>query len=158
MKTLIILRHAKAEKNGPSDFERKLSDEGKIAAEHNAGQMKQHGINPDLIISSPAKRALKTAKITAKILNISDNLIIEDLQIYAAGASKLIKLLRHTDDSFKEVMLVGHNPDLFEMIEELSPQPVDVLRPGDAVMLKFETNSWQKISAENCVSTKKIAG
>ncbi len=68
MKTLYLVRHAKSSWSNPalSDFDRGLNKRGKRNAPVMGKRMVVDGVKPDLIVSSPAKRALKTARIIAK--------------------------------------------------------------------------------------------
>jgi len=69
MKRLYLVRHAKSSWNRPEldDIDRPLNKRGKRDAPFMGQRLKQHDVCPDLIISSPAKRALKTAKIIAHL-------------------------------------------------------------------------------------------
>ena len=71
MKIIYFIRHAKAKKIAATDFDRALSSKGKEAAKVMAARLKNKNILPELIISSPAKRTAKTAKIIAKNMNFS---------------------------------------------------------------------------------------
>jgi len=68
MKTLLLIRHAKSGWNDPSlsDFDRTLTERGKSDAKMMAKRVKEKSIEIDLFVSSPAKRAKKTAKIFMK--------------------------------------------------------------------------------------------
>ena len=73
MKNIYFIRHAKAKKVAQNDFIRELSDKGKDAAKLMANRLKSSGIMPQMIISSPANRTAKTAKIIAKEIGFSSN-------------------------------------------------------------------------------------
>src|SRR4051794_9695084 len=68
MKTLILVRHAKSswDQPGVSDIDRPLNERGKSDAPQMAKRLKERNIKIDLFISSPAKRAKKTAKYFAE--------------------------------------------------------------------------------------------
>ncbi len=68
MKTLYIIRHAKSSWKDTTldDFDRSLNKRGKLNAPLMGDRLKSKNIVPDLILSSPAKRAKKTAKIIAE--------------------------------------------------------------------------------------------
>ena len=83
MKTLYVIRHAKSSWDEPdqSDFERGLNDRGKRDAPRMGKRLKERGIHPDLMLSSPAKRAYSTAKRIAEVLDYSTKNIATDKEI-----------------------------------------------------------------------------
>ena len=83
MKRVIIVRHAKSVHYGyEDDFNRDLSTRGKKDAKLVSSELARKGILPDIMISSPAKRAIKTARIFAENLNFKKRNIIEIDDIY----------------------------------------------------------------------------
>ena len=84
--------------------------------------MVAHGPTPDWVYSSTAKRAHSTAElVTAQFPNFTtDNLHLLD-QLYHAPANVYLNLISQLDDKIHQsIMLIGHNPGLEELIEELS--------------------------------------
>lgn len=157
MKTLVIQRHARAEKSARSDFDRKLTDGGKDEAAIVANLLHARSLHPDLILASPAKRAKKTAKIIAKTFQFNKELIVREAAIYNGSGNDLLMLLQTLPASAETVFLVGHNPALLDLINFLSCQPVECLRPAEAVILQFELINWKDIAASACRETLKIA-
>ncbi|MDT8338879.1 MAG: histidine phosphatase family protein [Sulfurimonas sp.] len=119
MKKLYIIRHAKSSwSNGTlDDFERPLNKRGKANAPMMGARLKEKGIMPDIIISSPAKRAKSTAEIIANEVGYKNILFLDD--IYEATSETLRKILSKLEDSYRVVFLVGHNPSLNELAEKL---------------------------------------
>ena len=72
------------------------------------------GVHPDVILTSPARRALKTARILAEELGCRLGDIRVDDRLYAAEPDVLLQVIRELGDGKKCVMLVGHNPELTE--------------------------------------------
>ena len=127
MKQLVLVRHAKSSWNNTdlADFDRPLSSRGKRDAPEMAERLKLWGLKPDLILSSPAKRARKTAKIVAEVLDYPNQAIGWDSRLYLQGVRSLLAVLAETDSSRDVVLLVGHNPDLTELAERLTGDALD---------------------------------
>ena len=85
MKTLLLVRHAKSSRNEPAlqDKDRPLNNRGKRDAPKMGKRLAKREVTPDLILSSPAKRALKTAQLIAKKLDYKLQDIVVDERLYA---------------------------------------------------------------------------
>lgn len=117
---LLILRHGKSSwDTGLPDFDRPLKDRGKRAAQRIGNWMLQNDLLPDLVISSPATRALETARKCCKVMGIPGKAIRQDRRIYEASKETLLKVLREIPEKYNRVLIVGHNPGLEELIERL---------------------------------------
>lgn len=143
MKTLFLVRHAKSSWNEPGlpDKDRPLNDRGKRDAPKMGERLAKRNVKPDLILSSPARRALKTAQIIAKRLDYRLEDILVDDRLYAAEADDLLHVIRELGDKPKSVMLIGHNPELTELAHRLSNKITQM--PTCAVAeLMFDAKSW----------------
>ena len=122
-KTLYIARHAKSSWDDItlSDFERPLNKRGCRDAPFMAKLLKEKGVSPDLILSSPALRAKSTAKIYHEALG---GVLRFDRRIYEASPMSLLYLAQETLAEYRSVMIVGHNPGLTELNEILSDQSI----------------------------------
>lgn len=147
-KRLILLRHAKSswKEAALADFDRPLSGRGKRDAPAMAQRLKQWGIRPDLILSSPAKRARKTAKIAAEELGYPGKAIRCDERLYLQGVKALLAVLTETDDRCDEVMLVGHNPDMTELAERLTGDDFGEIPTAGAVVIRIEGTNWRDLA------------
>ncbi len=112
MKRLYLIRHAKSSWDDPSldDFDRPLSKRGKHDAPLMGKLLKQKNIIPDLILSSPAKRAKKTAKKIAKELGKANIVYLDEL--YDASSQDLLADIKKISDTYTTVFLIAHNPRL----------------------------------------------
>jgi phosphohistidine phosphatase len=132
MKTLYVLRHAKSDWNDASltDFERPLNERGLNAAQKMGAFMKQRGIVPDLIISSPARRARETAQIIKDAAGIATEIHFEP-RIYEAGIGDLTEIVSQVENDCEKLLIVGHNPGFEQLVEilsgELQPMPTAAL-------------------------------
>jgi len=146
MKTVYIVRHAKSSWKQPelSDFERPLNKRGKNDAPFMGKLLSDKGINADLVISSPAKRASTTAKIIASEINFPEEKIVLDENIYDATGRSLLEIISKTEESYNSVMLFGHNPGLTVLNNNLSNKFIDNIPTCGVVALEFKT-SWNEI-------------
>ncbi len=143
MKTLYLMRHAKSSWSKPvEDFDRGLNKRGKRDLPFMAKVLKSKSIEPDLILSSPAKRAKKTAKKVASELERKELLQYEQ-RIYEAGYGDLLKILHGLDDGVHSVLLVGHNPGLNMLAEYLSGRYIENIPTSAVLALEFKCNDWE---------------
>jgi len=147
MKKLYILRHAKSDWSDSSldDFDRGLKKRGKNDIKLISLWIKKQHIKPDLIISSPAKRAKKTLEIFKNILDLKKDIIIFDPKVYEANITYLIKMLSKLDNSYKEVFLIGHNPSLNELVELFTDTIITNIPTSGVITIEFDINKWSEI-------------
>lgn len=147
MKTIYLVRHAKSswKEAGLSDFERPLNKRGQHDAPFMAKLLAKKDEMPEVIVSSPALRALTTAKIFASEFN-SDTQIVEEEKIYEAGLGNLIKIINNLQETFNTVMIFGHNPGLTYLANYLGDKSIDNIPTCGIVKITFDINSWQDIS------------
>lgn len=145
MKTLILVRHAKSSWDNPDldDFDRPLNKRGKKNAPFMAEKLKEYGIKPDLIISSPANRALTTAQIFAEILGYPLDKIKQESVIYDNEAVSIIELISYIDDKYNKVAIFGHNPSFTFIANRLSEANIDNIPTCGIVCIEFNTDLWK---------------
>jgi len=136
-KTLYIARHAKSSWNDMtlSDFERPLNKRGEHDAPFMAALLKEKGIKPNLILSSPAKRAKTTAKYYHEALGGE---LRFDARIYEASAMSLLYLVQEALAEAKHVMIVGHNPGLTALNDMLSNRSIYNIPTAGVVGIVFK--------------------
>lgn len=148
MKRLFLIRHAKSSWDDPElpDRQRPLNDRGRRDAPMIAGRLARREVKPDLILSSPALRALTTAKIIAGKLDYKRKHIVVDDRLYAAAADDLLELIHELGDPLRCVMIVGHNPELSELAQRLC-DAIDHLPTCAVAEFAFATKSWSDIGS-----------
>ncbi|MGB5339489.1 MAG: histidine phosphatase family protein [Gammaproteobacteria bacterium] len=135
---LLILRHGKSDWDaGTDDYHRPLKDRGKRGAQRMGVWLQQQHFVPDLVISSPAERALVTAQKLCKAMGKGGQGIQRDERVYAATAEDLLEVLTGCPESAQRVMLVGHNPGLEDLLVWLVGATVSV--PDDGKLLPTAT-------------------
>ena len=153
MKKLTLLRHAKSDWNSAatSDFDRPLNQRGKKAAPLMGTRLAERDSSPELLLSSPAKRARQTATIIAEQVDYPEERIEFAEEIYDAARLTLINLVKSLSDDFEDVMLIGHNPGFSELGEWLTPEAPDWLPTCGLLELELVCASWTEIG-ENCAT------
>jgi phosphohistidine phosphatase len=148
MKYLLLMRHSKSswDIQDQSDFERTLNERGKKDAPEMGKRIRKKELIPDLIVSSPAKRALKTAREVAKELDYPEKNIQLETDIYEADIEDLMHIIRSFDDASQLVMMVGHNPSFTGIVGILTNNFIENLPTSGIVLIKFDLKSWKLLS------------
>src|SRR4051812_32198745 len=122
MRLLTIVRHAKSAWDYPelSDFERPLNERGRKDAPVMARRCLVEWGKPERLVSSPALRAITTARAFAEVFGIAAEEIAVQPKIYEAAVEPLLRLIRTLDDGDRHVMLFGHNPGVTALSHELA--------------------------------------
>ena len=146
MKTLLLVRHAKSSRDDPTiaDRDRPLNDRGLRDASKMGERLATRDVDPDLIISSSAVRALATAQMMAKKLDYKAKDIAADDRIYASSPKALLEVIHGLDEKLKCVMLVGHNPEMSELAHRLASEITDMATCAVAEF-RFDIKSWTKV-------------
>lgn len=144
MKTLYLVRHAKSSWDDLSmnDLDRPLNTRGKKDAPHMGKLLANMNIKPDLLLSSPAKRAKTTAFAMAEPLGKAKTEVQLNDDLYHASAGELIKVISAVDDSVNSLMLFGHNPGLTFLANRFSPGIIDNIPTTGVVCFEFYTFKW----------------
>ncbi len=147
MKTIYLVRHAKSSWDFPDldDFLRPLSERGKLDAPRMGKFLQDQQVHPDLVLSSPAERAFKTAKRVIATLGIDKREIVTDKAIYHAWPDRLLKVITELDDLHASVMLFGHNPGLTELANLLTSGSIDNIPTTGVVGISFDVGYWRDI-------------
>ena len=148
MKTLYLIRHAKSswKEMNIRDKERPLNQRGKRDAPVMGKLLKKMNIKPDLIISSPAVRALTTAKFIAKEIEYPKSEIVIVENFYMADSIELSDEVSKSDDKYKNIMLFGHNPGITDLLNLLCKENID--NTCSIACIQFEIDSWGEIKSK----------
>jgi phosphohistidine phosphatase len=147
MKTLYLVRHAKSSwKNlNLTDKERPLNKRGKRDAPFMGIKLKEMKLLPELMISSNAVRAKKTAYAIAKEIDYDkDNIVLTD-EVYEASTIELLNIIKQLNQEFKSIMMFGHNPALTGFHNYLTDQYIDNIPTCGITGIRFE-NQWADIN------------
>jgi phosphohistidine phosphatase len=150
MKILYLVRHAKSswKDDSISDAERPLNKRGERDAPFMAELLCMKGIRPDLLVSSPALRALSTAKIFAKSFEYLEGRIEINDSAYLADLGDIWNVIRSFDDGSDSVMLFGHNPGLTEFVNLFDNVYIDNVPTSAVICIAFSAENWEESSSE----------
>lgn len=151
MRTLLLVRHAKSSwaEPGLGDFDRPLNDRGKRDAPEMARRIRKKNISVDLLVSSPAKRASKTARLFAEELSINPDQIKYVPELYLAGTAEFIRAIKFIDDSYNTIAIFSHNPGITEFANSLTSVRVDEMPTCAVYALTGDSNSWKTFMEGN---------
>jgi phosphohistidine phosphatase len=151
MKTLYLLRHAKSswDFSDLSDHDRPLNKRGRTDAPLMGRELLSREVQPDLIVSSSAVRALTTATLVARELEYDLDHIKINGDIYGADCPELVRIITEMPEDVNTLLLVGHNPTITEVANTLSPEHVADIPTAGLISLSFDTNTWAEIDKEN---------
>lgn len=150
MKTLFLVRHAKSswESAGVDDFDRPLNDRGKQDAPEMAKRLKKKGILPGVFISSPAKRAHKTAKYFAETFGVEKEEILLVEKLYLAPVSAFMETIATIDDKHKSAVVFSHNPGITEFANVLTSVKIDNMPTCSIFAVQADTENWKDFLRE----------
>ncbi len=148
MKTVLILRHAKSSWSNPglADIDRPLNKRGKRDAPRMGALLREQDLVPDIILSSPARRARKTVQAVSDISSYPGEIeVVQDF--YPGDPETFIETLASLPDQVDSVMIVAHNPGLEELLYELSGESARM--PTSALaQVALPLKSWQDLEDE----------
>ncbi|MCF6299544.1 MAG: histidine phosphatase family protein [Proteobacteria bacterium] len=148
MKYLLLMRHAKSSWKNLSlqDFDRPLNKRGKKAAPLMGMRLVNKIIQPQHIISSPAKRAWQTAILVSQELNYQKQQIKTDKRMYHASAQELLKVASQCDDKNESLMLVAHNPGINYLASFLLDDCFPNIPTAGLLTMSLQITQWQQLN------------
>lgn len=148
VRQLLICRHAKSswQDGDLSDFARPLNKRGERDAPEMGRRLLLRGIQPDLILTSPATRAQSTAAHYAAQLGCAPGVLQLNPDQYAATASTLLTILQGLQPQMRTVLLVGHNPESTVLANALGGLAIDNIPTSGVVALEFALDSWRDLT------------
>ena len=143
MKRLFLLRHAKSSWSDPrlADFDRPLNNRGLRAAPLMGRLMRERKVRPDLILCSPAERARQTAALVVEAARL-DTPLRYDERIYEATPARLLAVVSGAGDA-GELLLVGHNPGMEELVELLTGE-TRRMPTAALARITLDTEKWAR--------------
>jgi phosphohistidine phosphatase len=144
---LYLVRHAKSSWKDPSlaDIDRPLNKRGRRNVPDMGRRLRDQGHVPDLVISSPAHRALSTARGIAGELGIDAAAICIEEDLYFAGSRGMLGVLKEVDDRHGRVMMVGHNPAITALLNDLANTGIPNMVTCAIAIIGFDMASWSEV-------------
>jgi phosphohistidine phosphatase len=128
LKTLLILRHGKAEPyNDNGDKARCLLPRGIHDSKHVGKQIADKYPPVEYVLASNAERAAQTAQLAATAAGFIGTIDFRSA-LYGASPHTLIEAIRTIPDDVKTALIVGHNPDLEELCADLTGRSIHEFR------------------------------
>ncbi|MDZ4260748.1 MAG: histidine phosphatase family protein [Pseudomonadota bacterium] len=154
---LIIVRHAKSAWDDASleDYERPLSPRGRNDIPPMARWLATHQSDIDLILSSSAKRTRQTAQLLCEHAGLDPKKIKWQDALYLADTTTLLDAIGQTPAKIKQLMLIGHNPGLEELLTYLGGDELPLTRSGKllttaTIAIVAIPDGWQTIKPHSC--------
>lgn len=146
MKTLLLIRHAKSswENITQTDFDRPLNERGKHDAPLIAKRIHERKIEIDLFMSSPARRAKKTASYFLEEFGAKEKKLQLVPSLYEASVDKYYEAVENIKDENNSVAIFAHNPGITDFINSLNCYPIFNMPTCGIVAIKIKTKHWKK--------------
>jgi phosphohistidine phosphatase len=146
MKSIYFIRSAKAKDFSTvvCDYERTVKKRGHKDIQTISSYLSLRGITPDTILSSCALRAQETAVSLANKMSFDGEIVYLE-QLYYAPSEDMVTILQEQDDTLSSIFVIGHNPQLVELINTLSCEPISKLPSMGVVALSFDTKQWSTL-------------
>jgi phosphohistidine phosphatase len=149
LKLLTLIRHAKSSWRdaGMDDFDRPLNDRGERDAPRMGKRLARAGRPPDLIVSSSAKRAARTARVISEQLGSDPAAVVLDRDLYLASPSRMLDTLRAVAADLDHAALVAHNPGVTDLVNALADVRIDNVPTCGIARLRLDIERWNEIDA-----------
>ena len=154
MLTLSLFRHTKSiwHDQDLGDFDRALAPCGEHAAPAMGTYMRSIELSPELVLCSPALRAVQTARLTLSELPETPKIEFDE-RLYHAGSDNLFAILHKMSDAYSSIMIIGHNPGLhvfaLELVGESRADLVGAMSgkfpTGALAVFSIDVQNWSEI-------------
>ncbi len=145
MKTIYLIRHAKSSWSDPSlqDFDRPLNSRGKRDVKMMTSILSDKIKKIDLILTSKAVRALSTTEVITNGNGVKYKEIQKEGKLYHASSKKIRKLIGKQSDQFDSLAIIGHNPGLTDLANEIGNVRIDNLPTTGILAFEFDSEKWE---------------
>ena len=152
MKKLILVRHAKSDRKGDpaiADIDRPLAERGRKEAAQLAKFLQKEDLIPELIFCSPSVRTRETLTVMLKKWDKEVEVNYKN-KIYDNDKSQILKLISKAYDSIGILMVIGHNPSIEDLANQLSNGriPFGKFSTSGAAAFELEIDSWGDVINE----------
>ena len=151
MKQIFLLRHAKSswDNSNLSDFERPLANRGIRDAKKLCNFLKENEFRLDRVLCSNATRAKETFDLIADGFNFKINKATYSDELYFGDTTNIINNLKKLDESFKNILIVGHNPMLHSLVESLINEKIARFTTCNLAIMLYE-GDWIELNSHEC--------
>ena len=147
-KSLFLVRHAKTQRDSIDgrDFTRELADRGLRDASMVGAYFKKNGFTIDMLISSPAARAIATAELLADQIGFPSEKIHTNEELYMASVRTFLQVVNQLRNDWDSVMITSHNPAVTYLAENLSGADIGDMPTSGIAEIKFTVDNWAEVS------------
>ncbi len=147
VKRITLLRHAEAlpPEGAQADRDRCLSPAGEHEAALAGQRLHATGARPSLILTSPATRALQTARLVAREINYPREFLQREPELYLASAAGILAVITAQDDAFNDILVCGHNPGLTALANQLTEAGISALPTGGFTIIEAAITCWPEL-------------
>jgi phosphohistidine phosphatase len=148
MKHLIIIRHGDAKRDDAAltDEQRPLAPLGRRQTAAATADFSTLRLQPDAVVSSPAKRALDTAEIWLEAMTVPAERLHINQDVYEAERVEMLHIVRQLDDAYNTVALVGHNPGVTGLLHHLVGRGVETMSTSAYAVIAIDVDRWSRIA------------
>jgi phosphohistidine phosphatase len=149
MRRLTLVRHAKSDWSlpGQQDWDRALNRRGQRDVPEMARRLRGRRLKPDLVLTSPAVRAVTTATILAREHKVDASRIAQDERLYLASAPSMLAVVRELGGDALHLMVFGHNPGITDFANRLSAgEQIDNLPTCGVFTATFDVTNWDALA------------
>lgn len=143
---LYIIRHGKSSwESIVSDIDRPLMERGVKNSYEMAARLADRGLVPELVLSSPANRALHTAVIMTKVWEMNDQHLLIRKSLYLPEIDDIAQTIFEVDDQVASVAVFGHNPGFTQFANRFLEPQIDNIPTAGLVVLTLEMDTWNDL-------------
>lgn len=148
LRRLTLLRHAKSSwhEAGTNDCDRPLDQRGQQDAPVMGRRLAARGSRPSLILCSHALRARHTAQLIARELGYPSEFLQREPELYLATPEQIMAVVARQADSFRDIVVCGHNPGMTELANRLSNGAIDNMPTCAMAVIDLDMDSWSGIT------------
>ena len=154
MKRIIIVRHAKSSwKYDVIDHERPLNNRGKKDVELVSGHLARLFEMPDLVLVSDAFRAKNTASVFIKNLEINQNIVQLNHDLYDFSGNNLLKTIRACSNNVNKLMVFGHNHAITSFVNTYGDVYIENVPTCGVIIIEFNIENWEDLRKGKTLKT-----
>jgi len=145
MKRLTLVRHAKSSWKDSSldDFDRPLNQRGERDAPVMGRRLKARGARPSMILTSPALRAHRTARLIAEAIGYPDEFLQREAELYLADPATILAVVMREGDACNDIFVCGHNPGMTDLANQLTNSRIDNVPTCGIVAMEADIVDWK---------------
>lgn len=162
MLKLLIMRHCHAESGLAAqlnDRTRKLSSNGRAAADEIGQALFDQSIVPQIMLTSDAVRTFETAQLVCGALSVSESIIEPIAKLYLGSAEDYLEIIDLQPTDYTTALIIGHNPTVSTFFAScrIKGANTGVFKPGELAVMQIDISSWSQLRFHMATCTAIIA-